>query len=62
MYKIKTSNLVMDIVSLLEGGKFKNEDIAASFQIELANTLADVSIKIANEYNIEKIGLTGGVA
>ncbi|MHA2185686.1 MAG: Kae1-like domain-containing protein, partial [Promethearchaeota archaeon] len=32
------------------------------FQIELANTLAEVSIKLAKENNIEKIGLTGGVA
>jgi len=62
IYEIETSNLVMDIVSLLEVGKFKKEDIAASFQVELANTLAEVSIKLANENKIEKIGLTGGVA
>ncbi|MHA2473556.1 MAG: carbamoyltransferase HypF [Promethearchaeota archaeon] len=62
MYEINTTNIVMDIVSLLETGKFKKADIAACFQIELANTLAEVSIKLAKENKIEKIGLTGGVA
>jgi hydrogenase maturation protein HypF len=62
IFKIKTSNLILDIFSLLEEGKFRNEDIAASFQNELAKIFAEVSIKIASEKGIDKIGLTGGVA
>lgn len=62
IYHIKTSKLIMDIVSLLEEGKHKNEDIAARFQIELANTFADITIELAKKTSIDKIGLTGGVA
>jgi hydrogenase maturation protein HypF len=62
IYNIITSNLIKDIISLLEEGKFRNEDIAAKFQIEFANKFAEIAIKIANENNIDKIGLTGGVA
>ena len=47
---------------MLEEGNFRNEDIAARFQIELANTFADLSIQLANENMIQKIGLSGGVA
>ncbi len=62
MYEIKTSDLVLDIISLMGEGKFRNEDIAARFQIEFANTFAEVAIKLANDNRIDKIGLTGGVA
>ncbi|MFX1531258.1 MAG: carbamoyltransferase HypF [Promethearchaeota archaeon] len=62
IYYIKTSNLVLDIISLIEEGKFRNEDIAAKFQIEFANVFAEIAIKLANENNLDKIGLTGGVA
>jgi hydrogenase maturation protein HypF len=62
MYKIKTSDLILDIIALLEEGKFKNEDIAARFQIEFGRIFAKIAIKIADETNVKKIGLTGGVA
>jgi hydrogenase maturation protein HypF len=62
IYYIKTSNLVLDIISLLEGGETRNEDIAAKFQIEFANAFAKIAINLANENNLDKIGLTGGVA
>ncbi|MFX0083473.1 MAG: carbamoyltransferase HypF [Candidatus Hodarchaeota archaeon] len=62
MYLIKTSDLVVNLISLLEECKLKNEDIAAKFQIELGKTFAEIGIKIAKENNINKIGLTGGVA
>ncbi len=62
IYYIKTSNLVLDIISLLEEGKYRNEDIAAKFQIEFAGVFAEIAIKLANENNLDKIGLTGGVA
>ncbi|MFX1323719.1 MAG: carbamoyltransferase HypF, partial [Promethearchaeota archaeon] len=54
--------LIMDIVSLLEERKYKKRDIAARFQIELANTFADITIELAKKTSIDKIGLTGGVA
>ncbi|MBA7540568.1 hypothetical protein ES705_32867 [subsurface metagenome] len=62
MYKIITSDLVLEIITLLEEGKFKNEDIAARFQIEFGKTFAEIAIKLANENGVKKIGLTGGVA
>ena len=62
MYKINTSEFVLKIISLLEEGTFKNEDIAAKFQIEFGRIFTEIAIKIANENNVEKIGLTGGVA
>jgi len=61
-YQLKTSELIADIIKLLENGKFKNEDIAAKFQIEIGRSFADCAIKLAKQYNINKIGLTGGVA
>jgi len=62
IYIIKTSDLVIDLISLLGERKFKNEDIAAKFQIEFGKTFAEIAIKLARENSIDKIGLTGGVA
>jgi len=62
IYIIKTSDLVIDLISLLGECKFKNEDIAARFQIEFGKTFAEIAIKLAKENGIDKIGLTGGVA
>ncbi len=62
IYQIETSELILDIIRLLEKDKYKKEDIAAKFQIEMGKTFAKIAIKLAKEYNINKIGLTGGVA
>ncbi|MFW9864799.1 MAG: carbamoyltransferase HypF [Candidatus Thorarchaeota archaeon] len=62
IYIINTSDFVIELISLLEENKFKNEDIAAKFQVELAKTFAEVAVKIADEVRIKKVGLTGGVA
>ncbi|MFX1480832.1 MAG: carbamoyltransferase HypF, partial [Promethearchaeota archaeon] len=62
VYNINTSKLVLDVISLIEQNKFNNEDIAAKFQIELASTFAEIAMKIAENNNLNKIGLTGGVA
>ena len=59
---IETSNLILDILLLLEDPKHNKADIAAKFQIELGNAFADIAIEIARNNNIGKIGLTGGVA
>jgi hydrogenase maturation protein HypF len=61
IYKIRTSDLVLDIITLLKEGKNRNEDIAARFQIELGRIFAEIAIKLANENKVKKIGLTGGV-
>ncbi len=61
-YQLKTSELIADIIELLENGKYKKEDIAAKFQIEIGRSFADIAIKLAKKHNINKIGLTGGVA
>lgn len=61
-YLINTTNLILDILTLLEKSKYKKEDIAASFQINIGKIFANLAIKIAKKLHINKIGLTGGVA
>ena len=61
-YIINTSGLILEILKLFENSKHKNEDIAASFQKAIANSFAEVAIKSAQDNNVDKIGLTGGVA
>lgn len=61
-YIINTSKIILDIIELLKDPKNKSEDIAAKFQIEMGKTFAHIAIKIANENDLSKIGLTGGVA
>ncbi len=61
-YIINTSNLILDILTLLGEPKNKKPDIAARFQIELGNTFSSIAIKLAKERGIDTIGLTGGVA
>ena len=59
---INTSNLLLDVVNLIEQPNNKREDIAAKFQKELGNVFAEVAIKVAENNNVSKVGLTGGVA
>ncbi len=61
-YIINTSKLLQDVVNLREDPENKREDIAAKFQEELGRTFAEVAIKVALNNNVNKIGLTGGVA
>ncbi|MFX1314844.1 MAG: carbamoyltransferase HypF [Promethearchaeota archaeon] len=61
-YIIKTTDFILNLLSILEESKNKKEDIAAKFQFSMGQVFADLAIKIANEHNINKIGLTGGVA
>jgi len=62
IFIINTSDLVMNILNLLENPKINRNDIAAKFQVELGRSFAEIAIKIAKGYKIDKIGLTGGVA
>jgi hydrogenase maturation protein HypF len=62
IYKINTSQLVLDILELLKDPRNKKQDIAAKFQIEIAKIFANIAINIAEEKGINKIGLSGGVA
>lgn len=48
--------------SKMTGFKFKNEDLAASFQQAVADVLVFKSIKACNEMNIKKLALAGGVS
>ncbi len=61
-YLINTTDLILDIISILDEPKYKRKDIAAKFQINIGKIFANLAIKIAEKYNINKIGLTGGVA
>jgi hydrogenase maturation protein HypF len=62
IYLINTSDLILDVLNLLEIKDSKKQDIAAKFQKEIGLVFANVAIKIAKENDIEIIGLTGGVA
>jgi len=61
-YIINTSELILDVISILDNPKIKKEDIAAKFQKEIGTAYADLAIKIADKVGVSKIGLTGGVA
>jgi hydrogenase maturation protein HypF len=62
IFIINTSDLVMNIINLLENPENNRNDIAAKFQVELGRSFAEIAIKIAKVQKIDKIGLTGGVA
>ena len=61
-YIINTSDLILDVISMLENPKIKRQDVAARFQKAMGTAYADLAIKIADKVGISKIGLTGGVA
>lgn len=61
-YIIKTSEIITGILKLLQDSNNRREDIAAAFQIEIGKAFANVAIKVAKLNEINKIGLTGGVA
>ena len=60
--QINTSQLILDIIDLIDNLRFKRADIASKFHYEIAKAFAKVAIKEAERNHIEKIGLTGGVA
>jgi len=62
IYIINTSDLILDIVNLVDDSKNNPEDIAAKFQIEIGKAFGNVAIATAENKSIDKIGLTGGVA
>ncbi len=62
IYFINTSELVVNILSLLDNPKINRNDIAAKFHIVMAEAFADVAILVAELNKIDKIGLSGGVA
>jgi hydrogenase maturation protein HypF len=59
---IDTSDIIRNILNLIEDPKNNKHDIAASFHKVLAESFADIAIAIADINNIDKIGLSGGVA
>jgi hydrogenase maturation protein HypF len=61
-YILNTSDLILDIISMLDDPKIKRQDIAAKFQKTIGTAYADLAIKIADKIEVSKIGLTGGVA
>jgi len=62
IYTINTSDLILDILHLKNQSKIRSEDIAAKFQKALGTSFAEIALLIAEDNNIKKIGLTGGVA
>jgi len=61
-YFINTSNLIRNILILLENPNISRHDIAAKFHKIFAEAFADMAILIADLNSIDKVGLTGGVA
>ena len=59
---INTSELVVNVLNLIENSNNNRHDIAAKFHKVLAEAFADIAIIIADLNKIDKIGLTGGVA
>ncbi|MBY9005220.1 MAG: carbamoyltransferase HypF [Candidatus Lokiarchaeota archaeon] len=59
---INTSQLIADIISLVENNIGRKKDIAAKFQTTLADIFAEIAINKAEKLNIKKVGLSGGVA
>ncbi|MFX1496295.1 MAG: carbamoyltransferase HypF [Promethearchaeota archaeon] len=62
VYVIESSDLILQILKLKLNNSHLESDIAAAFQIKFAEKFAELAIKIATDHNIDKIGLTGGVA
>jgi len=61
-YIIKTSEIITNILNLLQNSNNRKEDIAAAFQVEFGKAFADTAVKMAESNGINKIGITGGVA
>ena len=62
LYVIDTSELILNIISLLENNHYKKQDIAAAFQTQLAKSFAFIAMESAKKHDIRKIGLSGGTA
>jgi len=62
MFFINTSELIVNILTLLENPNINRYDIAAKFHMVFAEAFADIATIVAGLNNIDKIGLTGGVA
>ncbi|MFX1234064.1 MAG: carbamoyltransferase HypF [Promethearchaeota archaeon] len=62
VYIIDSSDLILQIIKLKFNKLNSTSDIAAAFQIKFAEKFAELAVKIASEYKVDKIGLSGGVA
>lgn len=62
VYIIDSSDLILQIIKLNLNKLHIESNIAAAFQTKFAEKFAELAIKIASEHNIDKIGLSGGVA
>ncbi|NVM19024.1 MAG: carbamoyltransferase HypF [Candidatus Lokiarchaeota archaeon] len=59
---VNTSDLVGNVLNLIKNSNNNRHDIAAKFHKVFAEAFADIAILIADLNNINKVGLTGGVA
>ncbi|MFX0033335.1 MAG: carbamoyltransferase HypF [Candidatus Hermodarchaeota archaeon] len=62
VFIIDSSDLILQIINLKESHKNSQADIAAAFQTRFGQTFAEIAMKVASKNNIDKIGLSGGVA
>lgn len=60
MYVFNTAELVNAVFDLKK--RFDRKDIAFAIHASIGNALAEVACLLAEEYGVEKIGLTGGAA
>jgi hydrogenase maturation protein HypF len=57
---INTSELLLDVIDLIDSGVLI-EEIAVASQRALAEKLSELAIKVAKSRNVDVIGVTGGV-
>ncbi|RAP45648.1 MAG: carbamoyltransferase HypF [Methanosphaera sp. rholeuAM6] len=57
---IRTGEFLIDILDLMENGVLK-EEIACAAQRALAEKLSQIALNVADRYNTDVIGVTGGV-
>jgi len=60
--KFSFSGVKTSVINTIKSGKYKNNDIAASFQKVVAKTLSDKIFSIASRLERENIIVSGGVA
>ncbi|TXT58323.1 MAG: putative carbamoyltransferase HypF [Promethearchaeota archaeon] len=59
---INTSQVIIDILEIMQEGNHRKADMASCFQILMGKAFAKVAVEKAKRLGIKKVGLSGGVA
>ncbi len=60
--ELDTPNFLLNVIELLDNGKIKVNDIAATVQYKIGKALGEIAVELAERYGVQKILFTGGVA